>query len=136
MTGRSLSRMAERDLDEIKEFLIEKRSFAVARRGLGKIEAGLRLDLTPRAVKFWPVYSYVIIYDPLSDQAVQIVRSRMATGTWKAISARPPVVPIKPIPNPSVELLTANNSPAYALNCRESTNARTLHVHRPPARDP
>jgi toxin ParE1/3/4 len=77
--------MAERDLDQIKEFLIEKGGFAVARRVLAKIEAGLRLvgtrpsighyrfDLTPRSVKFWPVYSYVIIYDPSSDP-VQIIR--------------------------------------------------------------
>jgi antitoxin ParD1/3/4 len=32
-----------------------------------------RSDLTSRAVRFWPIYSYLIVYDP-SAQPLEIVR--------------------------------------------------------------
>jgi antitoxin ParD1/3/4/toxin ParE1/3/4 len=33
----------------------------------------VRQDLTDRPVKFWPIYSYLIVYDPQADP-IQIIR--------------------------------------------------------------
>ena len=80
-----LTKPAERDLDEIKDYLVEKAGPAIARRVMKDIRSGLvllasesgdgsvREDLTSRPVKFWPVYSYLIVYDP-ETKPVQIVR--------------------------------------------------------------
>lgn len=71
-----LTKPAERDLDQIKSFLAEKAGPTITRRVLKEIRTALKLlgnepgaghvreDLTDRPVKFWPVYSYLIVYDP------------------------------------------------------------------------
>ena len=80
-----LTRAAERDLDLIKAYLLEKTSPTVTRRVIKDIRSGLillgsepgvdhlREDLTDRPLKFWPVYSYLIVYDP-KTKPVEIIR--------------------------------------------------------------
>jgi toxin ParE1/3/4 len=80
-----LTRPAERDLDHIKSYLVEKAGPIVARRVMKDIRSALNLlggqpgighvreDLTNRPVKFWPIYSYLIVYDP-ETKPVEIVR--------------------------------------------------------------
>ena len=80
-----LTRSAERDLDQIKSFLVEKAGATIARKVLKDIRGALDLlgaepgaghvrdDLTTRPVKFWPIYSYLIVYDP-GTKPLQIIR--------------------------------------------------------------
>jgi toxin ParE1/3/4 len=80
-----LSSQAERDLDEIKAYLLRESSQQVTRyifrelregmRFLGKnpYAGHLREDLTERAVRFWAVFSYFIVYDP-EKRPVEIAR--------------------------------------------------------------
>ena len=80
-----LTRPAERDLDQIKNFLIQKAGPTITRKVFQDIRGALKLlgsepgighvreDLTNRPVKFWPVYSYLIVYDP-ETKPVQILR--------------------------------------------------------------
>jgi|SRR5271166_7123025 len=80
-----LTEPAERDLDQIKQFLVERAGPRIARRVLKEVRAVLarlgdepeishvRDDLTARPVKFWPVFSYLIVYDPES-KPVEIIR--------------------------------------------------------------
>ena len=80
-----LTKPAERDLDHIKRYLIEKAGPTVARRVMKEIgetlvalgsEPGtghVREDFTERPLKFFAVYSYLIVYDP-QTKPVQIVR--------------------------------------------------------------
>ena len=80
-----LTRAAQRDLDLIRSYLLEKAGPTIARRVLKDIRAGmlligtdpgvghLREDITDRPLKFWPVYSYLIVYDPETKPA-QIIR--------------------------------------------------------------
>ena len=80
-----LTEPAKRDLDQIKSFLLEKAGPTITRRVLKDIRAALKLlgkepgaghireDLTGRPVKFWPVYSYMIVYDP-ETSPIQILR--------------------------------------------------------------
>jgi antitoxin ParD1/3/4/toxin ParE1/3/4 len=80
-----LTRPAERDLEQIKIFLVQKAGPVIARRVLKDIHGALeflgnepgaghvREDLTSRSLKFWPVYSYLIVYDPVT-KPVQIMR--------------------------------------------------------------
>ena len=76
---------AERDIDHIKQFLVEKAGPRIARRVLKDVRSALTLvgerpgvghlreDLTSRPLKFWPVYSYLVVYDP-ETKPVQIIR--------------------------------------------------------------
>ncbi len=85
MNSYILAPEAERDLDAIKTFLVEKADIRVARYVLREIKAAvqflvlapeaghLRKDLTLDTVKFWPVFSYLIVYNPKS-QPLEIVR--------------------------------------------------------------
>lgn len=80
-----LTRPAERDLDRIKSFLVERAGPIIARRVLKDIRSAMALigrepevghvreDLSDLPVKFWPVYSYLIVYDPAS-RPVQVIR--------------------------------------------------------------
>lgn len=80
-----LTRPAERDLDHIKHYLIERAGVRVARRVVGEIRSAILLlsskpgighvreDLTGLPVKFWPVYSYLIVYDPIT-KPLEIIR--------------------------------------------------------------
>jgi len=64
---------AERDLDQIKNFLSEDIRAALKLLGNKPGVGHLREDLTVRPVKFWPIYSYLIVYDP-ETKPVQILR--------------------------------------------------------------
>ena len=80
-----LTRLAERDLDQIKRYLVEKAGTRIARRVMKDLRSAADLlgeepgaghsreDLTTRTVKFWPVYSYLIVYDP-QTKPIQILR--------------------------------------------------------------
>ncbi len=76
---------AERDLDQIKLYLLDNAGIAVTRKVIASIEEAIkrivdqpglghtRHDLTDRQLKFWTVYSYLIVYDPVS-RPIQIQR--------------------------------------------------------------
>ena len=80
-----LTRPAERDLDQIKSYLVEKAGPRITRKVFQEIRSALKLlggnpeighdreDLTTQPLKFWPVYSYLIVYDP-ETKPVQIIR--------------------------------------------------------------
>jgi toxin ParE1/3/4 len=80
-----LTRSAERDLDKIKSYLAGKAGPTVTRRVMKEIRTALNLlgsqsgvghvreYLTSRPVKFWPVYSYLIVYDP-ETKPVKVIR--------------------------------------------------------------
>ena len=73
-----LSPEAKKDLREIRDYLVSQDGRRLARYVLQEIRAAFRLlashpeaghlrqDLTPLPVKFWPVFSYLIIYDPVA----------------------------------------------------------------------
>jgi toxin ParE1/3/4 len=83
--GYILSPESSDDLREIRDYLPSQGGRRLARYGLQEIttayrllashlEAGhLRSDLTPLPVKFWPVFSYLVVYDP-SARPLAIVR--------------------------------------------------------------
>lgn len=72
----SLSGAARRDLNNIKAYYMKEAGARVARYVLGEITVAFtflvetpgaghsRLDLTSEPLKFWPVFSYMIIYVP------------------------------------------------------------------------
>jgi len=80
-----LTRAAERDLEQIKGYLAEEAGPRVARKILRDLKTALgtlgsepgaghlRQDLTTRPLKFWPVYSYLIVYDP-ATKPVRVIR--------------------------------------------------------------
>jgi antitoxin ParD1/3/4/toxin ParE1/3/4 len=77
---------AERDLDQIKSYLVEKAGPTIARRVMKEIRSALyflgsqpeaghvRDDLTSRPVKFWPIH----VHWPLERTADQPYRTRIA----------------------------------------------------------
>lgn len=76
MAGYVLSPEARDDIREIRDYLVRQDGRPLARYVLHEITDALRLlasrpgighlrqDLTPLPVKFWPVLSYLIVYDP------------------------------------------------------------------------
>jgi plasmid stabilization system protein ParE len=80
-----LTRPAERDLGQIKSYLVEKAGPTIAHRVMKEIRSALyflgshpevghvREDLTSRQVKFWRIYSYLIVYDP-ETKPLEIMR--------------------------------------------------------------
>lgn len=83
-----LSPEATTQLGDIVEFIAEENVDAAVRVRnaiyeacdllAGMPEMGhLREDLTPRPVKFWSVYSYLVIYDPASSplEIIAVVHS-------------------------------------------------------------
>ena len=76
---------AEQDLDDITAYLAEEGGARVARHVLKQIKDAIaflsrtpgaghsREDLTDAAIKFWPVYSYLILYKSAS-RPIEIVR--------------------------------------------------------------
>lgn len=76
MTQFLLSPDAEDDLDTIKQYLVQQGGNALARHVLMEIRLAIRFlsenpeaghkrtDLTDEPVKFWSVFSYMIVYDP------------------------------------------------------------------------
>jgi toxin ParE1/3/4 len=69
---------AKQDFRDIQTYLTSQGSTKLARYVRGRIREALhfladtpgaghlRKDLTDRPVKFWPVFSYLIVYDPAS----------------------------------------------------------------------
>ncbi len=80
-----LSPESKDDLREIRDYLASQAGRRLARYVLQEITAAFRLlashpeaghfrgDLTPLPVKFWPVFSYLIVYDPAA-RPLAIVR--------------------------------------------------------------
>src|SRR5258708_3512798 len=80
-----LSPEAERDLNIIRSYLLEHAGIRMTRYVMRELRAGIRLvaknpetghvreDLTADPVKFWSVFSYLIVYDP-AMKPVEIVR--------------------------------------------------------------
>ena len=76
---------AEQDLDDIKEYLVKEAGVSVARYVLRRLKESIvflggtpgaghvREDLTNIDVKFWPVFSYLIVYRSAS-RPIEIVR--------------------------------------------------------------
>ena len=85
MTRYRLSPEAKEDLRHIRGYLVSQGGNRLARYVLQEISAAFRLlashpeaghfrrDLTPLPVKFWTVFSYLIVYDP-SARPLAIVR--------------------------------------------------------------
>ena len=81
----ALTRLAERDLDELKTYLANAAGPEITRRVMRDLREAFaflckepqaghsREDLTGRAIKFWPVYSYLVVYNPATNP-VQILR--------------------------------------------------------------
>jgi plasmid stabilization system protein ParE len=82
---------------EIRDYLASQGGNRLARYALQEITAGFRLlashpeaghvrqDLTPVPIKFWPVFSYLVVYDPAA-RPLAIVRVPHAwlasTSNW------------------------------------------------------
>jgi plasmid stabilization system protein ParE len=72
----TLSPEAQQDLSDIRDYYLHEADASVARYVLREITQALRLlarspgighqrqDLTDEKVKFWAVFSYLIVYDP------------------------------------------------------------------------
>lgn len=75
-SGYLLSPEAQQDIADIRAFYVKEAGTRVALYVLREITRALRLlaanpgighsrdDLTDEPVKFWPVFSYLIVYDP------------------------------------------------------------------------
>jgi antitoxin ParD1/3/4/toxin ParE1/3/4 len=84
MSRYQISPPARQDLIDIRTF-IAKDNRTVAKKVLARIRAAcrmlakrpqaghLRADLAPEPLRFWPVYSYLIIYRP-NSKPIEIVR--------------------------------------------------------------
>ncbi len=80
-----LSPEAEHDLDLIKTYLLESAGLSVARKVLRELQEAIRFlasqpdaghfreDLTDAPVRFWSVFSYLVVYDP-RKRPIEIVR--------------------------------------------------------------
>jgi antitoxin ParD1/3/4/toxin ParE1/3/4 len=96
-----LSPEAESDLNDIKEYLVKRGGAILARHVLGEIRHALqflattpgvghsREDLTDEPVKFWPVFSYLIVYDP-AMKPLGIARVLHASQDLAAMFERDP----------------------------------------------
>ena len=84
MSSFRLAPEAARDIEEIWEYIARDSVRAARRVRLGLLAACRRLaqhpglghrreDLTDKPVLFWPVYSYLIIYNPATEP-LEIVR--------------------------------------------------------------
>ena len=86
MANYVLSPEAKQDLGEIRDYLVSQGGKRLARYVLQEFAEAFRLlasqpeaghlhrDLTPLPVKFWPVFSYLIVYDPTA-KPLAIVRT-------------------------------------------------------------
>lgn len=100
MAGYVLTPEARDDLREIRDYLVSQGGRRLARYVLQDITGAFRLlasrsgighlrqDLTPLPVKFWPVFSYLIVYDPAA-QPIAIVRVLHGRQDLQAILSRP-----------------------------------------------
>jgi len=96
-----LSPEAEQDLNDIKTYYLSGAGVRVARYVAGEITRGFeflagmpgaghkREDLTGDPVKFWQVFSYLIIYDP-ATRPLGIARVLHASQDLEALLRRRP----------------------------------------------
>jgi plasmid stabilization system protein ParE len=94
-----ISPAAKEDLRDIRGYLVRQGGKRLARYVLQEIAAAFRLlashpeaghlrqDLTPLPVKFWSVFSYLIVYDPAA-RPIAIVRVFDGRQDVRAILAR------------------------------------------------
>jgi len=80
-----LTKLAEDDLHQINNYLDERAGPTTARRVMTEIRLAMdflggqpdvghvREDLTNRPLKFWSVFSYLIVYDP-TPCPIQVIR--------------------------------------------------------------
>jgi toxin ParE1/3/4 len=80
-----LSPEAREDIRDIRDYLVSRGDHRLARYVLQEVRAAFRVlvshpeaghfrrDLTPLPVKFWSVFSYLIVYDP-AVRPIAIVR--------------------------------------------------------------
>jgi antitoxin ParD1/3/4/toxin ParE1/3/4 len=73
-----LSPEAKEDLRQIRDYLVGQGGSRLASYVLQEMRTAFRLlashpdaghlrrDLTPLPVKFWPVFSYLVVYDPVA----------------------------------------------------------------------
>ena len=99
MAAYLLSPEAREDLRDIRAYLVGKDGKRLARYVLQEITAAFRLlasrpeaghlrqDLTPLPVKFWSVFSYLIVYDP-AVRPIAIVRVLYGTRDVQEILDR------------------------------------------------
>lgn len=85
MTRYILSPEAVEDIGEIRSYLLEEATVSVARYVLRELRkhieflaknpgsGHLRKDLTEQPVKFWPVFSYLIVYQS-DKRPIEVVR--------------------------------------------------------------
>lgn len=85
MSRYALTALAKRDFDEIVAFLAENAGVTVARRVLNELRAAMRSlakqpgvghtreDLADEPLRFFAVYSYLIVYDP-AKKPLEIIR--------------------------------------------------------------
>jgi toxin ParE1/3/4 len=90
-----LSPEAKGDLREIRGYLVSHGGSRLAKYVLQEIRAAFRLlalhpdaghlrrDLTSLPVKFWPVFSYLVVYDPAA-RPIAIVR---VLHGWRDVEA-------------------------------------------------
>jgi plasmid stabilization system protein ParE len=102
--GYVLSPEAQQDLLEIRAYYLSQANARVARYVIGEITSAFRFlaatpgaehvraDLTPEPVKFWSVFSYLIVYDP-AMQPIGIARVRHGSQDLAALfQTQPPRV--------------------------------------------
>jgi antitoxin ParD1/3/4/toxin ParE1/3/4 len=84
---------AKDDITEIRDYLADRGGRRLARYVLQELTGAFRLlaanpearhrreDITPSPVKFWPVFSYLIVYDPEAKPiAIACMRTVDATS--------------------------------------------------------
>jgi plasmid stabilization system protein ParE len=91
-----LTSEAEQDIDLIKTYLLEQGGSRLAQHVLSRVRRAMqflgarpdaghaRRDSTSEPVKFWQVFSYLIIYDP-APRPVHILRVLHASRDIEAI---------------------------------------------------
>jgi len=101
VTRYRLSPEAQSDLAEVRQYLLDAGGVAPARYVLGEIRQKLlflaanpgaghsREDLTDEPVKFWPVFSYLIVYDP-AVRPIGVARVLHASQDLEVMLAKRP----------------------------------------------
>jgi toxin ParE1/3/4 len=96
-----LSVEAQSDLDQIRAYMIEQGGVDLARYVLGTIRKTLnfladtpgaghfRPDLTDQPVKFWSVFSYLIVYDP-AEKPIGVARILHAAQDLETLFQKSP----------------------------------------------
>lgn len=101
MKGYALSPEAEHDLEVIEAYYLKHANARVARHVMAKINRSLRFlaetpgaghireDLTDEPMKFWSVFSYLIVYDP-ATQPLGIARVKHSSQDLAALFRKEP----------------------------------------------